>query len=1273
MSAPRSMLSRTQRWGVVLLAPFAMLAGGGSWLLGTSSGLQAVVAILQRYSGGMLEIKGGEGRLLDAFSLERMGVHGDGWRIGLRDVRVHWQPALLLQGELQVLRLQVRQVEVVSLPSDAPPVLPDTLLLPLDIRLVQVEIGELELSGSETGESGLRIGAMKARYTADAVRHRLQVVHADLPQGELAGTVDVAPQAPFAVQASATFDTQAPLHASYSATLQGDLQHLDVTLDGTGEGMTLQGAMQLLPFAQSPLGRAHLDFSDFSLRWLADDAPAARISGEIDVRGMQPGMLEGRLVLDNAQPATLDRDGLPLRSLRAHLRWSQALMQLYDMEVRLGGGGRLAGEADWRPGTQQGALRLQVQALDPEALDSRAPSLHLGGEIALGSTGAEQQAHVALSDGQLSFEGALHRRGARIGLHTLRLARGDTELSGEGELMLDRQRRFDLETRLRRLDLREFMDAPSTELNAALHATGTLLPEPQVALRFDLERSRFAQHEIEGEGRLQIQGDRRAEGDIALRLGDNALDLELAYGTAADHFRLMLDAPRLEQFGRGLSGQLGGQAELRGSLADPVVSFTLGGINLQLPDGSRIEQVDAGGRFDAQTVALQLAAAGVREPGGMGISEARLEIAGTREQHTLRGTLSPLHNELALGNLQFDASGGWSLADGTWRWQGRLDSLQASGVLPLRLQAPAGLALSREVVTLGAARLALGGGEVELQETRWTPQGWRSAGRFSGLGVRAVEVGRDLDALDAVETLRFGGDWAFASGAHWQGQAHVRREQGDWQIGAERGQQLGLRDLSLALRVARDTLAVQLDASGDRLGEFGARVELPLTSKDGSWTVVKDAPLAGHLALRSENLSWLGPLLHDNLQLGGRFELDADLRGILSVPRLQGHARGEGLQVALLDQGVNLERGNLQARFKADGVQIERLEFDAPYLPPPDDRLLRDYRLPGVAGHLRASGRIAFDGGEGDLQVQAEALPLVQRADRWLIVTGQGGVRYAGRSLGLQGEFRADAGLLAQMESGKPRWSEDVRIIGQTQVRDEGGIRHTVDAGFDLGERFYLRAAGLESRLAGRLKLQGGAGEPLQAVGIIATQDGVFDAYGQRLTVERGMVNFQGPPDDPGLNIRALRKGLSVEAGVEVTGTARHPVVRLVSTPEVPDAEKLSWIVLGRVPESGGIDSSLLLAAAGNILGGSSVGQIGRAVGVDELSLRQRETGDALENQVVTVGKRLSSRAYLSYEQGLSDVGGLTKFTYTLTPRITIVTRTGTEDAVDLFYSFRFY
>ena len=56
--------------------------------------------------------------------------------------------------------------------------------------------------------------------------------------------------------------------------------------------------------------------------------------------------------------------------------------------------------------------------------------------------------------------------------------------------------------------------------------------------------------------------------------------------------------------------------------------------------------------------------------------------------------------------------------------------------------------------------------------------------------------------------------------------------------------------------------------------------------------------------------------------------------------------------------------------------------------------------------------------------------------------------------------------------------------------------------------------------------------------GSITAQDATFDAYGQHLTVVRGIVEAQGPLYDLGLNLLAVRRGLDVEAGVAVTGSA---------------------------------------------------------------------------------------------------------------------------------------
>jgi len=121
-----------------------------------------------------------------------------------------------------------------------------------------------------------------------------------------------------------------------------------------------------------------------------------------------------------------------------------------------------------------------------------------------------------------------------------------------------------------------------------------------------------------------------------------------------------------------------------------------------------------------------------------------------------------------------------------------------------------------------------------------------------------------------------------------------------------------------------------------------------------------------------------GPLVDGNLQSGGRLTLDTDLLGSFLAPRLQGAAQGEALSVALLDQGVRLEQGQLALRFAEDALYLDRLVFSAPYQALPRDSLLGDYRLPGTAGQLSASGSVDFAGGKGEVQISAVRLPMAQ-------------------------------------------------------------------------------------------------------------------------------------------------------------------------------------------------------------------------------------------------------------------------------------------------------
>ena len=55
-----------------------------------------------------------------------------------------------------------------------------------------------------------------------------------------------------------------------------------------------------------------------------------------------------------------------------------------------------------------------------------------------------------------------------------------------------------------------------------------------------------------------------------------------------------------------------------------------------------------------------------------------------------------------------------------------------------------------------------------------------------------------------------------------------------------------------------------------------------------------------------------------------------------------------------------------------------------------------------------------------------------------------------------------------------------------------------------------------------------------------------------------------------------------------------------------------------------------------------------------------------------SVGKRLSSKALLSYEQSLSTTESIVKLTMSLSRRWSLVGRAGSDTALDLYWNYSF-
>jgi translocation and assembly module TamB len=108
----------------------------------------------------------------------------------------------------------------------------------------------------------------------------------------------------------------------------------------------------------------------------------------------------------------------------------------------------------------------------------------------------------------------------------------------------------------------------------------------------------------------------------------------------------------------------------------------------------------------------------------------------------------------------------------------------------------------------------------------------------------------------------------------------------------------------------------------------------------------------------------------------------------------------------------------------------------------------------------------------------------------------------------------------------------------------------------------------------------------------------------------------------------------------------------------VPDAEKLSWLVLGRgTPDASSADLALLQAAAAQLVTSDQAVPLHRriiqGVGLDDIAVRGAG-GGTTSGQVVAFGKRISDRLYVEYEQGLTVAANLVRLTFVLTRTLSL-------------------
>ncbi|MBC3944682.1 translocation/assembly module TamB [Erwinia persicina] len=226
-----------------------------------------------------------------------------------------------------------------------------------------------------------------------------------------------------------------------------------------------------------------------------------------------------------------------------------------------------------------------------------------------------------------------------------------------------------------------------------------------------------------------------------------------------------------------------------------------------------------------------------------------------------------------------------------------------------------------------------------------------------------------------------------------------------------------------------------------------------------------------------------------------------------------------------------------------------------------------------------------------------------------------------------------------------------------------------------VGNDVRLSAFGLKAKLNGDLKLaQDKRGLGLN--GQINIPSGRFHAYGQDLIVRKGELQFSGPPDQPYVNIEAIRNPEATEddvtAGVRVTGLADEPKVEIFSDPAKSQQEALSYLLRGQGLGASGSDSDALTSALvglGVAQSGQVVGKIGETFGVSNLALDTAGVGDS---QQVQVSGYVLPGLQVKYGVGIFDSLATLTLRYRLMPKLYLEAVSGIDQALDVLYQFEF-
>jgi len=1283
-SPKRRRVRRVLRWlgGLVALVLVIVLALAGwlLWAIHSQAGTAQLWSLATRFGHAYVSGTLTGGTLREGVSLRDLHVRAGSTEVRIDRVEGRW---VMTRAPLRAhfAYLTAGNVEVILHPTPPTPPSgpPDSLVLPLALDVDRLAVDRLAI---REGTSTTELKAIAGSLHTDGTHHNVLLDGMETPAGKLAATLRMAGTRPYPLTGAATLATQFEANgqkqdAAVSAQLSGSLEALHIDATGTGAKLTAQAQIDATPFGALPLSRAVVSADHVNPRAFAPGAPEASLSIHADLRPDEQAKtltVAGPIQIDNAQPGTLDKQKLPLQSLRAQVRLNEDDQQLTGLDVRLLGGAQLSGGADVKKG--HGTLRVDVRQLDLQALHASLEKTKLAGPITVDFAGGIQHVALDLAGGDMRAQAKAVVDATQVAVENAQVALGRSRLTLAGTLKHDDAQSFAFKGNLAQFDPSRLAKVAKGRINAEFDARGTLAEPIDAAIKFAVRDSDYAGLPMTGDGNVHLRGERLLPSDAKLDVAGNKASLRGSFGAAGDRLHVEVDAPQLARLQLGVSGALSLSGDVSGTLKRPQVDANFRANQLAY-QGNKIDL--ANGRAQMRDgidgpLLFELTAQRVTGP-SLSLREVHATLDGTRRAHRFRADAD---GNVRSQPFKFALAGDGALAPGKDgdTWDGTISTLSAQGAPNLQLKAPVRVSVAPGRLLVGRTDLTLDQTPIHIERVESNQGHLRSAGRFDGLQIaRVLELVRTWTGQSPpVRTdLVIDGQWDLDLGSTATGTAHIARRSGDLSINAGRGfTPLGLTEATVDVRGEGMRLALRGTVQSARVGNayLDAGIGLTRDAAPGALALTSPAsPLTGGLTISLPHLKGIGDLLGPDVATEGQLAASLTFAGTVGAPKVSGFLTGQDIEVALYDQGIRLTGGLVRVALDQNVVDLQQVVFH------------------GGEGTVRAQGRVQLGEANPNLAgtIVADKLQLFADPDRTLVLSGQARIANDNDRVAITGKFKVDRGLFDLPKDGAPALGDDVVIVRRADAarnQAERGVKReekpagrfspVVDVDVDFGDNFRFKGAGADLSLGGQMHVHSEPLVPLRGTGTIYVRQGsTYEAFGRKLAIEQGVLNFVGPINNPSFNITAMRRNQEVEAGVQVTGTVRQPRVKLVSEPNVPDEDKLSWLMFGYSASNAGLGQQQAMSGAAlGLLGNVAGKNVARRFGLDEFSIGASTSG-LTDPQVVSLGKAISESISVGYEQSLSTADSIVKLTWQFSRRWSVVARGGTINGASVLFNKR--